>query len=82
MNENPPGGLFAPILSSDALMGPLLLAARLFTLGIFIFYIEHEIKLPISGVLLYLAVAIQAAGIVLVALGYQARFGLYCWSQA
>jgi len=75
MHENPQRDLFAPILRSDALMGPFLLTARLFTLGIFIFYIEYEIKLPMSSVLLYLTMAIQAAGIFLVALGYKARFG-------
>ena len=39
MDENTQGDLFAPILRSDALMGPFLLTARLFTLGIFIFYL-------------------------------------------
>ena len=75
MEEHAPRDLFAPILSSDALMGPFLLTARLFTTGIFVFYVVNEIvqtHLP-SG-LIYLAMAIQLVGIVLVAVGYRTRF--------
>jgi putative oxidoreductase len=75
MSENTQRDLFAPILRSDALMGPFLLTARLFTLGIFFFYIEYEVKMGVASVPLYLTMAIQAAGIVLVALGFKARFG-------
>jgi putative oxidoreductase len=71
MAENPQGDLFAPILDSDALMGPLLLTARLFTTGIFILEI---VKTPMSGGLIFLALAAQFIGIVMVALGYNTRF--------
>jgi putative oxidoreductase len=66
--------LFAPILRSDALMGPFLLTARLFTTGIFVFYINEIVKMHMPGGLLVLAIAVYFAGIVLVALGYKARF--------
>ncbi|MGD0965882.1 MAG: DoxX family protein [Candidatus Acidiferrales bacterium] len=67
--------LFSPILSSDALMGPLLLAGRLFTTGIFVFYIYNEIvKVHEPRGLLYLVVLAQCVGVVLVALGYKTRF--------
>jgi putative oxidoreductase len=67
--------LFAPILGSDALMGPILLLARLLTTGIFVFYISKEIaKIHPLSPLLYVAIAAQIIGIVMVALGYKARF--------
>jgi len=75
MEENPPRDLFAPILSNDLLMGPFLLVARLFTTGVFIFYILDAIHTTrATGALIYLAMAIQLMGIVLVALGYKTRF--------
>lgn len=70
--------LFAPILSSDALMGPFLLIARLFMSGIFVFYmlhlfdIFHDLHVPSAQ--LYLAKVAMFAGIVLVVLGYKTRF--------
>jgi putative oxidoreductase len=76
MEGNYQRDLFAPIWSSDALMGPFLLTARLFTTGIFVFYIFYvAAKIHAPGVLLYAAVAAQLAGIVLVALGYRTRLG-------
>ena len=76
MEDNSQRDLFAPILSNDALMGPFLLIARLFTTGIFVFYIYFEIVKIIHApsALLYLAVVAQFVGIVLVALGYRTRF--------
>jgi putative oxidoreductase len=55
-------------------MGPFLFTGRLFTTGIFIFYILNEFQGHSPGGLVYLAMAIQLAGIVLVALGYKTRF--------
>ena len=75
MEENLRRDLFFPILSSDLLMGPFLLIARLFTTGIFVFYILDEIGAPhATSALLYLAAAIQLVGVILVALGYKTRF--------
>jgi len=75
MNDNSQPDLFAPILTSDALMGPLLLVARLLTTGIFVFYILNELaKIHPLGLLLYVAIAAQVLGIALVALGYKTRF--------
>jgi putative oxidoreductase len=75
MDNKYPRDLFAPILTSDALMGPILLIARLLTTGIFVFYIFKEVTTihPLSP-LLYLAIAAQLIGIVLVAFGYKTRF--------
>jgi len=74
MEENRRRDLFFPILSSDLLMGPFLLTARLFTTGIFVFYILDEIRAPhAASALIYLA-AIQFVGVILVALGYKTRF--------
>lgn len=67
--------LFSPILKSSALMGPFLLTARLFTTGIFVFYLVNEImRAHGPNGLLYAAIAVQLAGVVLIALGYQTRF--------
>ena len=67
--------LFSPILKSSALMGPFLLTARLFTTGIFVFYLVNEIiRVHGPNGLLYAAIAVQLAGVVLIALGYQTRF--------
>jgi putative oxidoreductase len=66
--------LFAPILRSDALMGPLLLTARLFTTGIFVFYTQKVVTNHASSGFLYLAIAVDLFGVLLVALGYKARF--------
>lgn len=66
---------FAPILSSDAIMGPFLLTARLFTTGVFVFYILDEIHTTHATAVIYLAMAIQLVGVVSVALGCKARFG-------
>jgi len=75
VDENPQPDLFAPVLSSDALMGPFLLTARLFTTGIFSFYIVNEvIKIHAPNGLFYLAALVQFVGIILVALGYKTRF--------
>ena len=69
MNDNSHPNLFAPILTSDALMGPLLLVARLLTTGTFVFYILNELaKIHPLGPLLYVAIAAQVLGIALVAL--------------
>jgi putative oxidoreductase len=75
MEEHSPRDLFYPILTSDALMGPFLLVARLFTLGVFVFYILDDLHATRgTAALLYLAIAIQLAGVALVALGYKTRF--------
>ena len=75
MEEGSQRDLFSPIVNSDALMGPFLLTARLFTTGIFVFYIVNEIiRARGPNGLLYMAIAVQLAGVVLVALGYQTRF--------
>ena len=73
MQENAPRDLFSPILSSDFLMGPFLLTARLFTTGVFVFYILDEFHSGRTNVLIYAAMAIQFVGIALVALGYKTR---------
>jgi putative oxidoreductase len=75
MEENPQRDVFSPILNSSLLMGPFLLIARVFTTGVFVFYILDDIRATRgTSALIYLAVAIQVAGVVLVALGYKARF--------
>ncbi len=75
MERNPPRDLFLPILGSKLLMGPFLLMARLFTIGVFVFYILDEIHTTRpTNALIYLAVAIQCVGVILVALGYKTRF--------
>ena len=75
MEEDSQRDLFAPIVNSDALMGPFLLTARLFTTGIFVFYVVNQImRTHEPNALLYMAIAVQLVGVVLVALGYQTRF--------
>lgn len=54
-------------------MGPFLLTARLFTTGVFVFYILDELHSGRTNVLIYAAMAIQFIGIALVALGYKTR---------
>ncbi len=67
--------LFSPLLKSQALMGPFLLTARLFTTGIFVFYLVNEIiRMRGPDGFLYAAIAVQLAGAILIALGYQVRF--------
>jgi putative oxidoreductase len=74
MEDSYPHDLFSPILKSSALMGPFLLTARLFTTGIFVFYLVNEImRVHGPNGLLYAAIAVQLAGVVLIALGYQTR---------
>jgi putative oxidoreductase len=73
MKDNSQRDLFAPILGSDALMGLFLLTARLFTTGIFVFYIDEIVKMHAPSGLVYLAIAVYFVGIVLVALGYKTR---------
>jgi putative oxidoreductase len=72
--------LFAPILSSDALTGPFLLTGRLFMTGIFAFYICSELARIQPNVFLYIAIAVQLAGIVLIALGYKTRLAALVFS--
>src|SRR6202142_4109309 len=73
MGENAPRDLFSPILRSEFLMGPFLLTARLFTTGVFVFYILDELRSGRTSLLIYAAMAIQFFGIALVALGYKTR---------
>lgn len=73
MEANSERDLFAPILSSESLMGPFLLTGRLFMTGILAFYICSEIARIQPSVFLYFAIAVQLAGIVLIALGYKTR---------
>jgi putative oxidoreductase len=76
MEENPRRDLFAPILASDALMGALLLTARLLTIGIFVFYIFNEsVRIHAPGIFIYATIGAQCLGVVLVAAGYKTRFG-------
>jgi putative oxidoreductase len=76
VKENPQRDLFAPILGSDALMGALLLTARLLTIGIFVFYIFNEsVRIHAPGIFIYATIGAQCLGIVLVAAGYKTRFG-------
>ncbi|MGD0907824.1 MAG: DoxX family protein [Candidatus Acidiferrales bacterium] len=77
---------YTHFLSDDAIVGPFLLVARLLTTVLFVFYIVTEIfgdplvrasmdsdHVP-SGGIVYLVLAIQIAGVVMVALGYKTRF--------
>jgi putative oxidoreductase len=74
MEENPPRDLFYPILSSELLMGPFLLTVRLFTTGVFVFYILDELHTARpAGLPMYLAMSIQLICIVLIAIGYKTR---------
>ncbi len=74
MEENPPRDLFYPILSSELLMGPFLLTARLFTTGVFVFYILDELHTARpAGLPMYLAMSIQLICSVLIAIGYKTR---------
>ena len=52
----------------------LLLVARVFMTGLFVLHSVNALKVPAPDGLLYLALAIQVAGIVMVALGYKTRF--------
>jgi putative oxidoreductase len=73
-----PHDLFYPILRRDALMGPFLLTARLFTTGIFLFYIFNQVtRAHGSHALLYAVVALQTIGVLLIALGYHTRFAAF-----
>jgi putative oxidoreductase len=75
MQENDPRDLFAPILSSEVLTGILLLTARLFTTGIFVFYVVNGIVKPhVPSAVVYLLEAFLVVCIVLLALGYRTRF--------
>jgi putative oxidoreductase len=75
MDNYSPRDLFAPIWTNEAVLGPILLIARLFTTGIFVFYISKEIaNIHPLGALLYVAIAAQIIGIAMVALGYKTRF--------
>ncbi len=78
MQEHPPRDLFWPIVSSDLLMGPFLLTARLFTTGVFVFYILDALHAShatnaLTYLGIYLAIAIQSVGIASIALGYKTR---------
>jgi putative oxidoreductase len=76
MEDNSRRDLFAPILRSDALMGVLLLTARLLTIGIFVFYIFNEsVRIHAPGIFIYATIGAQCLGIALVASGYKTRFG-------
>jgi putative oxidoreductase len=79
-----PSDLFAPILSSDAFMGYLLLVGRLLTIPIFVLQIMNT---PHSSGLMYAAMAVQVEGIFLIVLGLQTRFAalmmaVFCTSAA
>ncbi len=67
-----PSDLFAPILSSDAFMGSLLLVGRLLTIPIFALQILNT---PHTGALMYAAIAVQIAGLILITFGFQTRLG-------
>lgn len=76
MTERTPApDVFAPILKSDVLMGPLLLLGRLFMAPLFLFYIAHELTAPdVTSVLRYVGPPIQVVGLAMVVLGYRTRF--------
>lgn len=85
MEENSQRDLFAPILANDALAGPILLVARLLTTTIFVYYIILETfqnarmqayveKHNLPGELVYLALAVQVVGCLLMVVGYKTRF--------
>jgi putative oxidoreductase len=67
-----PSDLFAPILSSDAFMGSLLLVGRLLTIPIFALQILNT---PHTGAVMYAAIAVQIAGLILITFGFQTRLG-------
>ena len=76
--------IFAPLLSSDAFMGPLLLVGRLLTIPLFALQILNT---PHTGALMYAAIAVQIAGLILITFGFQARLGAlllaaFCTSAA
>jgi putative oxidoreductase len=76
MNNRPPSDLFSPMLRSDALVGPVLLVARLMMTGIFLYYTLNVFtKLPDPGLLVWALVAAQLLGVVLIVLGYETRLG-------
>ena len=76
MPEHRPRDLFTPILSNDAVMGPVLLLARLSMTGIFLYYTVNVFtRMPAPGMLVYAAVVAQAIGMVLIVLGYETRLG-------
>ena len=56
------------------LSGPLLLCARVFMTGLFVVHVVSALKLPGLDGPLYVALAIQVVGVVMVALGYKTRF--------
>jgi len=85
MEENSQRDLFAPILASDSLAGPILLLARFMTTTLFVYYIAVEIfqnarmqayveKHNLPGELVYLALAVQVVGCFLIVFGYKTRF--------
>jgi putative oxidoreductase len=84
MNNDAQTDLFAPILNNDGMMGSLLLIGRLLTIPIFVLQIMNT---PYSSGLMYAAMAVQIAGIVMIALGLQTRFAAlllaaFCTSAA
>src|ERR1035438_7880315 len=85
MDENSHRDLFSPTLANDALAGPILLVARLLTTTLFVYYIILEIfqnarmqayveKQNLPGELVYLALAVQVVGCILLVFGYKTRF--------
>lgn len=57
-------------------MGPVLLLARLFMTGIFIYYTVNVFtKLPAPPLFVWALVAAQVVGVVLIVLGYETRLG-------
>jgi uncharacterized membrane protein YphA (DoxX/SURF4 family) len=56
------------------LMDPLLLIARQFMTWLFVLHVVNALQVSAPDGLLYAAVAVQIAGIVMVALGYKTRF--------
>jgi putative oxidoreductase len=85
MEENSQRDLSAPMLANDGFVGPSLFVARLLTTTIFVYYILLEIfqnarmqayveKRNLPGELVYLALAVQVAGCLLMVVGYKTRF--------
>jgi putative oxidoreductase len=92
VGDNMPGNssndLFRVVLNSDAIVGPLLLVARVFMAAVFVIFGTYKIiynaKMKgymkahgVPGILIYLVVLVQIGGGILVVLGYQTRFAAF-----
>jgi len=85
MPGNSYNDFFSAVLNNSAMMGPLLLIARVFMAAVFVIFgiykIVHNTKMKgymtahgVPSVLIYLVILVQISGGILVVLGYQTRF--------